>query len=251
MDKQTYFKKLSRLVSWRLPQAEADEVLCDYRELLSQRPPEEDVSLVEELGTPLEAARMVTEPKPYRLWLVAFGVMAGCLLLPEVLLLRANFARFPIGLMAALFVLGTAVCLLWFRPRQRAGRRPLPRGLLPLSACVLLVLILAAAAAVSVAAGVWKSLPLRWHGPILLAILWCLGSAAAAVGLLGLVRARTADRRWRALYVLALTVLVECVLVAAVLCTLDADLSAAWRAHAVYLATIGAAGLAVTGGCLC
>lgn len=251
MDKRTYFRELSRLVSWRLPRAEADEVLRDYRELLSHRPPEGGAALVSALGTPRQAARLVTEPKPYRRWLAAFAGMALCLLIPEFLLLRARFDRFPLVSMAALFALGMALCLLWFRPRQRENRQPLPRGLLPLLAAALGATALAAAGAAAIAAGLWISLPLDWYGPLAQAILWCLGTLAAAAGLLGLVMARTADHRWRAFYVLALTVLVECVLATALLRTLDADISAAWSAHAVHLGVIGAVGLAGTGGCLC
>ena len=34
MDKQTYLKKFSYAVRWRLSKQEADEVLADYEELL-------------------------------------------------------------------------------------------------------------------------------------------------------------------------------------------------------------------------
>lgn len=251
MDKQTYFKKLSRQVFWRLPQTEAEEVLGDYREILVQRPVEEGASLVEELGTPLQAARLVADPKPYRRWLTAFGVMAGCLLIPLLLLLRTNFYRYPIGLMAVLFALGMAVCLLWFRPRRKAGREPFPRGLLALLAWSFVLLAAAAAVTASIAAGAWKTLPLEWYGRSIQAVLWCLGGAATAVGLLGLVKARVADRRWRALYVLALTVLVECVLITAILHSLDGSVTGWWRAYAIQLGAIGAAGLAGTGAGLC
>ena len=127
MDRQTYFKKLSRLVAWRPPRTEAEEVLCDDRKIIFQRPAAQDPGIMGELGT-----------------------------------------------------------------------------------------------------------------------------GSAVIGLLGLVKARVDDRRWRALYTLALTVSVECVLVTAILHSLNAELSAGWwRTCAIHLCIIGAAGLICTGGCLC
>lgn len=52
MDKQTYLKRFSRAARWRLGHREAAEVVADYTELLEQRPPEQDNTLVEDLGKP-------------------------------------------------------------------------------------------------------------------------------------------------------------------------------------------------------
>lgn len=253
MDRQAYFKKLSFLVSWRLPEPEAREVLCDYQELLFQQPTEDGTALIRDLGTPRQAARLLTEAKEYRRWLTAFAVMTICLVIPEFLLLRANFVHDPLGFLYALFALGLAVCFLWFRPRRKAEKSGLPKGLLPLLLGSLVIWAAAGVLTVSGANGAWTSLPLKWYGPMIQAVLWCVGTAAAAFGLLGLVKARISDRRWRALYVLGLTILTECLLVTAVLHSLwGADFSSGWWIpYAIHLGVIGGLGLIATGVSLC
>lgn len=74
MDQQTYLKTLSYVLRWRLPKPEADEVLADYEEMFSQRP-EDDGRFIGGLGGPFQAARLFTEPKAYRRWLAAFGLI--------------------------------------------------------------------------------------------------------------------------------------------------------------------------------
>ena len=61
MDKQTYLKKFSYAVRWRLSKQEADEVLADYEELFSQAPREDDDLLIQKLGAPSQAARLLTD----------------------------------------------------------------------------------------------------------------------------------------------------------------------------------------------
>ena len=79
------------------------------------------------------------------------------------------------------------------------------------------------------------------------------GTAAAVTGLFGLVKARMSDRRWRALYIMGLLVLVECVLVIANLVSMDlGSLSSGWWvSRTVSLSAIGLAGLAGAGVSLC
>ena len=74
MDKQTYLKKFSYAVRWRLSKQEADEVLADYEELFSQAPREDDDLVIQKLGAPSPAARRVkkalcesTRPKAFPL----------------------------------------------------------------------------------------------------------------------------------------------------------------------------------------
>lgn len=184
MDQQTYLKTLSYALRWRLPKPEADEVLADYEEMFSQCPADSDDQFIGELGGPFQAARLLTEPKAYRRWLAAFGLMAFCLLLPQCLLLRARFDQYPAGWMFLLLAAGTA---------------------------------------------------------------------AALFGLFGLVKARISDRRWRALYVMGLMVLSECVLVIAVLVSMDLGGASSgwWGSCAGSMGLIGLFGLAGTGVALC
>ena len=141
MDQQTYLKKFSHSVRWRLPKPEADEVLADYEALFSEYLLGNDDAWIQDLGEPLEAARLLTEPKVYRRWLAAFGLMAFCLLLPEYLLLRARFNQYPLGLMSILLAAGTAIALICFRPqRKETARAPFPKGLCLLLSVLLLIM---------------------------------------------------------------------------------------------------------------
>ena len=69
LTKEKYLKKFSRAVRWRLPPQESEEAIADYRELIFQ-PERDEGKLVEELGTPAQAAHLITDVKTYRRWLV-------------------------------------------------------------------------------------------------------------------------------------------------------------------------------------
>ena len=77
LTKEKYLKQFSRAVRWRLPPQESEEAIADYRELIFQEEREES-RLVEELGTPVQAAHLLTGLPP-----VAGGVRrAGILAVP-------------------------------------------------------------------------------------------------------------------------------------------------------------------------
>lgn len=251
MDHNRYRKTFSRAVRWRLPNAEAEDVLADYEGIFSQYPGEIPV---QELGQPLQAARLLSEPHAYHRWLAAFGLMAACLLLPWLLLLRAAFRHDPSLPMYLLFLLGAGTALIWFRPRHGARRSsPLPKGLRP----VLLGLLAVVAAAAAILAGLirqaWPLLSPDWYGRVAHGALLLAGTAGAAFGLLGLIQARIADRRWCSLYVLGLTALVGCVLMLSLLTTLSAPGPGFdWLRPTLYhLAIVGAAGGIGVGVSLC
>lgn len=254
MDKHTYLKKLSHTVRWRLPKPDADEVLSDYAEMLSQRPAEDDIRLVQELGDPVQAARLLTQPRAYRRWLIVFSLMAACLLLPEVMLLRARRGGWSSEeLVTALFLAGTAVALVWFRPAKGEEKKKLPGLLLPALAAVLVMLLAAGAILWGLASGIWESLPPRTYGAISTWVLCVAGTVAATAALWGLVKARISDRRWRALYVLGVAALAECTLVMLLLSSmsLDASIPNWWVEYALRWAAVGAVGLVGTGVSLC
>ena len=75
LTKEQYLKKFSRAVRWRLPPQESEETIADYRELIFQEERDES-KLVEELGTPAQAAHLITDVKTYRRWLAVFAVLA-------------------------------------------------------------------------------------------------------------------------------------------------------------------------------
>lgn len=251
MDQQTYMKKFSRLVRWRLPKQEADAVVSDYAEMVSQAVAEKGEAYIRDLGEPAQAAQMLTERKAYVRWLAAFLVLAVCLLAPEALLLRASFYRQPLVSMAVCLVLGMVVSIALFHRRRESGAARLPKGLL--LSLLGLGITLAAVGAVlgSLAWGAWKHWPLEWYGPTAMWALRLAGTAAAAAGLIGLVQARIRDRRWSALYVMALTLLALYVLAAAFLMRLDIPQASLWEQNAAAWGLFGAAGLAATGVLLC
>lgn len=254
MDQQVYLKKLSYAVRWRLPKPEADEILADYEEIFSERPAEAEELFIGEQGGPLHAARLFTEPKVYRRWLVVFGCMAFCLLWPEFLLLRARFYRYPSVTMFLLLGIGTSAALIWFRPRRgERGRLPFPKGLCPMLVGLLLLFAAAEGVLAGLASGIWESLPPAWYGTLAYRTMSLAGTAAAALGLFGLVKARISDRRWRALYVMGLMILAECVLVIAVLVSMDISTASDswWASYTGIMAGIGLMGLAGAGVSLC
>lgn len=254
MDQQTYLKTLSYALRWRLPKPEVDEVLADYEEMFSQCPADSDGQFIGELGGPFQAARLLTEPKAYRRWLAAFGLMAFCLLLPQCLLLRARFDQYPAGWMFLLLAAGTAAALVWFWPKRgEGGKLPFPKGLCLMLAVLLMISAAAAAILAGLAAGVWEALPPALYGTAAYWTMSLAGTAAALFGLFGLVKARISDRRWRALYVMGLMVLSECVMVIAVLVSMDLGGASPgwWGSCAGSMGLIGLFGLAGTGVALC
>ncbi len=240
--KKTYLMQLSRAARWRLPPAEAQDVVADYEELLLQKPRSEP-ELVQELGTPTQAVQLLCPPRIYRQWLAVFGLLTVCLLLPALSilphmgglwrLLKTELRVLPVELI--FLAVGLLVSWFWFR-RQGVHEksRALPKGLAPALAFQLAGL-----------AGIWWVIWLalaRPDGlmhvfqqapslaPILNACLQWGCFALALVGLLGLVNARLSDRRWRSVYVLGLTATVLCMALLGMFWSLDLDASAAgWQ----------------------
>ncbi|MGO5115390.1 hypothetical protein ACTQ33_10270 [Candidatus Avoscillospira sp. LCP25S3_F1] len=254
MDKQMYLKHFSRAARWQLGGPEAVEVVADYAELLDQRPPDRDDTLVEDLGRPGAAARLLTEPKSYRRWLWVFAILADCLLLSEVLVLGAQHMYNRYLLVGyGPFVVGLVLALVWFRPQFHGQKMPLPRGVLWALAGLAVCCITAGAMLAGLFTGAWDG-PLDSYGPTARWILCVSSTVATAAGLFGAVRARMNDRRWSALYVLGLSMVVLCLQILAALYSLDGlSLDAqGWLTHYfVRWAVVGGIGLVGTGVALC
>ncbi len=109
MDQQTYLKKFSHFVRWRLPKPEADEVLADYEALFSERLPGNDDAWIQNLGEPLEAARLLTEPKVYRRWRALY--IMGLMVLVECVLVIANLVSMDLGSLSSGWWVSRAVSL--------------------------------------------------------------------------------------------------------------------------------------------
>ena len=226
--KKDYLSSLSRAARWCLPPAEAAEVLEDYRDLIEQEPRSEE-ALRRDLGSPWSAARQLVQPKAYRRWVAVFAVLAACVLPPAVLpLLRELSGRamfrfdaygadwlwwFPdlcdkvIPFRTGLLLAGVALALVWFRRGNGEDKcRTLPKGVMPL-----LLLLLMGMAFQWVDAWILLAEPVKIWEWLTSKIVEALRLAMTldmfvmgVIGMFALVKARMTDRRWQAVYILAL-----------------------------------------------
>lgn len=259
-----YMKKFSRAVRWRLPPQESEDAIADYRELIFREERDES-KLVEELGDPVQAAHLLTDVKTYRRWLKIFAVLAfGLFLLAKWAWMGwssfyFSFADqwwYPIWVMAV----GLALSLYWFRRHgQKNGA---------ISKCLVLALVVVLVFGVGTMGWNWYvfdssfldgyaevySLVIPWQIILQRELIINGGVVCALIALAGLILAKCYDRRWLALYTLAVTVAALCCFIA-FFCR-GIDLSYAMRSSPQsYLFTrlipIGAVGLIGTGVALC
>jgi len=270
MTQKQYMVKFSRSARWRLGAAEAEEAIRDYREMVYQEGRDE-AKLVEELGDPVQAAWLLTDAKVYKRWIKVFVILAfGLFLMSKWAWIGMVFVRiaeydeiwYPVWVMAV----GLALSLVWFRRHgQKSG--PLSKRLL-LSLAVVLILGLAV-------------IGLTWHvlDPKFLETYAKLiykkgvgsalyqqfilyreliidgGTFCPVIALIGLVLARCRDRRWLALYALALTAAALCVMTGFWERSLAITAPSMVDARRFYLFSklipVGIAGLIGTGVALC
>ncbi len=257
-----YLAKFSRAVRWRLPPQEAEEAISDYRELIFQEERDES-KLVEELGEPVQAAHLLTDVKTYRQWLKVFAVLAlGLFLLAKwdfmghssFYLSSYDQWWYPVWVMA----IGLPLSLYWFR-RHGQKNGPLSKGLLLSLGTVL-------ALGVVIMAWTWHVTDpafldyyagfggIPWHITLQRYLITYGGTACALAALPGLVLAKCYDRRWLALYTLALTAAAMCGFVIFIFKSMDLSVAIRGSIQAYIFARIipiGAVGLVGTGVALC
>lgn len=224
--KTNYMTRLERWARWMLPQSEAEDVIADYRDIAA------DPEMLRGLDKPRKVIRPLADTKSYRVWLAVFALMAVCALLlalsplpggERLWMFLSN--RYPFTLMKRLGnvfpPLGMAAALVWFRWKGQKLER------LPRAVPILLAVAAAWIAAMLVVgwfflndpiafAQMWGEVPVRelwrplgWTRPLTLmlfsnALMWG-GFAMALLAVFALVKARMGDRRWAAVYILALT----------------------------------------------
>lgn len=281
--KKNYMTRLERAARWRLPREEAEDVIADYRDIVA------DSELCRDLGKPREVIAPLTTKKAYRIWLAVFAFMAACILIPGASphapfywIWDACFAG-PYGGASGWFhvfshwgpilaVVGLAVSLVWFR---RTGRK---EGQLPKAVKILTAVLLVWAGALLLVewaafrdpqgfADLLGEVPWTYFGvPIMGGKMVSLsveilrdmvqygGTAIAFLGVYALVKARTGDRRWAAVYCLAMAVMLVSMESLAVFTAMDVRFLSTdnwWHAQMGYYFAILAVGAAGTGVALC
>ena len=283
--KKDYMTRLERTARWWLPRQEAQDVIADYRDIVGS-PPRPERELLRDLGKPREVVMQLAQPKVYLRWLAVFTVLSACILIPGLSPFGPfwfiwdkcfagphdpNFA-FPGGPAGhygpVLALLGAIVALIWSR-RQQREEGPRPKAILVFLALLLawigaaLLLFWTWARDPVTFSEVWGEMP-SWIGPdrmvsrsvqTLLSTLEYGGIAMALIGESGLVRARTKDRRWVAVYLLGLAAMLismESLALLVSMQTPESTLQASWwHPHMQYYLAITVAGLAGAGVSLC
>ena len=268
--KKDYMARLERWAKWMLPRQEADDVLGDYRDIAA------DPEMRRELGKPREVIQPLVQKKQYRAWLAVFAVMAGCLLLPGVSALPGGpypvwlslfnpdgFLIPGVPLCLYFMAVGIATALIWFRPREGEPKTPLPRAV---SVILAVELVLLAAVwwmswqitlypdGVFADQAFWLPLlvyvgPFTYASHILAILLEWSSIPLMVLGVAALVKARTRDRRWRAVYVMSLTLMMMAFCVLSAFTSMD--WTAAWALPLPSSVEITVIGLIGTGASLC
>lgn len=270
--KKDYITRLERWARWYLPRQEAEDVIADYREIAA------DPELLRGLGKPRDVIRPLARNKTYYTWLAAFIVMAACILLPAwsplplgpyPIWFHMFYTNIPGFDFCHLFLIaGLAVSLVWFRPRKGEPKPPLPRAV-PIVLAVLLTAMglawwvlwqvtLCSEGALTnpifrLSDGFWWQLGDTYIGGNLLTLLLEWSAVPLAVlGMVGLVKARTRDRRWRAVYFLSLSVMMLAFCVLSLLTSMVvSETDTWWSSTWQYSIAITIFGLVGTGVALC
>lgn len=218
-----YVKQLSFWAHWRFPNAEADEIVEDYQDILTGYSSKAEAT--EHLGSPRKALMQLEEPKSYRWWcLVFFGLVFSGLFLLHAM--KYPFENSALGA-KLLFPVILIASLLWFRRFEaKPAKRAMPRRLLPVLSVELVALLFVLwfyHYALSFAFSIdWLANVEPWAiGPMIYHILRVVCLVCALAGGYALLQARMQDRRWIAVYLLALTVIMVCMLFTAILNSLD------------------------------
>lgn len=210
--KKTYMDRLARWALWRLPREEAESVIADYQDIVNH-PPGTEEELVRRLGKPQDVVGLLTDSRPYTVWLGVFILLSLCALAPcfsdDNSALWVHYFDFIAYILS---VLGTLGVLVWFR-RYGAKEQRMPKAL-----PIVLTVLIAWCGGLILFNWLWMRDPIayvqatEWLEPyignftMVVTRVFRFGSIAAALaGVWGLVKARTGDRRWIAVYIMALS----------------------------------------------
>lgn len=278
--KKDYMTRLERAARWRLPRQEAEDVIADYRDIVGN-PPRSEEELRREVGDPEQVVKLlVSPPRAYRVWQVVFGGMAACALLLGLSPLPGGArlwwflsSRYLLNVFClgdVLPLLGMVTALVWFRRKGQKLAR------LPRAVPILLAVAVIWSAGVLATDWLWMNDPMGFSallGEVPVRVLWVnlgyttplsvllLGDALewggcfamALLAVYALVKARTGDRRWAAVYIAALTAVLLSWQALTFLSsmTLDGTTPGWWLPAFRNWAICAAVGLAGTGVALC
>ena len=220
MNADQYLKKISARVHWKFSRRDADEIVDDYKALLTDAEARKD-DFISALGTPSQAASHLEAPSGYRLWLAAFILMLSCaaLLFLEMYSFSQNTHWNTL-----LLVLGLAVPIIWFWRTEKGYRYHAP--LSPAIPALLLLMAAAVCLECLLFRSVSRSLS-RQTAKLLHLILKSAGNFSLFAAAAGIILAKLRDRRWRAVYAAALTTLAVSVFLFSILRSMSLDTSSA------------------------
>ncbi len=218
MDYERYLKKLSRNVHWKFPRKEAEDIVNDYRALLSDSQMHME-DLLPDIGTPFQAVRHLGNHSSYKLWIVVFALMLFCLAGLVFELYSSSQNR---HWDAFLLSIGLIVPVVWFWRTEKGYRY---HDSIPL---VIPALIFVMAALLIFGCQLFRSVD---HSPSVQIANWfrlivkTIGLLTLFPAVAGLILAKLRDRRWCALYTAALTVLAGSVFLFSILHDINLDKS--------------------------
>ena len=277
---KSWLDRLSAAARWRLGVKEAGEVIADYREIVGGSDRSEE-ALMQDVGAPQFAVKLLTEPRSYHVWLAVFIALAACigllgaspLPLGPYMIFKYCFEWSKLDRIVAL--LGVVGAIVWFRWKGYKTAK-LPRAVLILLAVLVvwLTVILGANWAwmhdLPGFSEMWGQTPVYFLwvriGPpgstvsrsvsiLGDALEWGGGLGMTVIGIFALVKARTEDRRWAAVYVLAMTAMLVALKQLAVLTDMSPHMPRGeWPVLFGYFyrwVTMAAVGLVGTGVALC
>lgn len=262
MTKTKYLTRFSHIAKWRLSYQEADEVIEDYEGFFAQSSrSEHEVCL--ELGSPAAAVSTLGGHISYGYWLIAFSIQAISLLVPFFILL---VKRPPLSLfisqpvinpyaIQALVGSGFLTSLFFFRPRKNFTDKKLPKTIIFSLEALFFVAITLGVLTTVFFVKLYSTDTFPAYSPQLPFMFSLSGTVFMTAGMWALVKSRMCDRRWRAVYILALTLLFICLSILDVLTCLDFTMKE--RAFHILMqelkfdAVFGGLGLLACGGSLC
>lgn len=262
LTKEQYLARFAFAARWYLGEKDGADAVADYEELTACG---EEGALCARFGTPRRAARLLADRKNYGAWLAVGLVLLLCAVMTLAELCMAGrwgsvrFGAWTVdgNVRASLYLgVGMLVSLFWFRKRNGGQARVPARLKGALAALVLagaaLGLYIAALCAYTVESAENGTFTPQLEAQVfgMNAVIRCAGVLLLAAALAALVLARCRDRRWRAVYVLALTGLAMLAAVMLFFCELS-DPQAFLPALRDCLVPLALVGLVGTGVSLC